>query len=90
MEKLLSISSPMEQIELLSSYLWMQIKQNAARVNVPMNDRLAMLNPSSPEVAILWANYLTNWTAWNHVRTIVAIAATASMIMAFYYWTARS
>jgi uncharacterized membrane protein len=45
--------------------------------NVPLNDALAEVEPISAEGANLWANYLTNWTFWNHVRTIAALAATA-------------
>lgn len=43
--------------------------------NVPLNDALAIAKPDSTEGANLWARYLTNWTFWNHVRTIAALAA---------------
>ena len=36
--------------------------------NVPRNDALAEVDPRSPEAAGVWARYLTEWTAWNHVR----------------------
>jgi uncharacterized membrane protein len=45
--------------------------------NIPLNDALAIAQPDSAEGATLWARYLTNWTFWNHVRTISALAATA-------------
>lgn len=45
--------------------------------NVPLNDALASVKPDSPEGATLWARYLTDWTFWNHVRTIAALAAAA-------------
>jgi uncharacterized membrane protein len=45
--------------------------------NVPLNDALAKVEPTSTEGANLWASYLTNWTLWNHVRTVTALAATA-------------
>jgi uncharacterized membrane protein len=44
--------------------------------NVPLNNALAIAQPNSPEGANLWAKYLTNWTFWNHVRTIAALIAT--------------
>jgi uncharacterized membrane protein len=50
--------------------------------NVPMNNALAAVVPSDPEGANLWANYLTSWTAWNHVRTAAALAAAALLILA--------
>ncbi len=45
--------------------------------NVPLNNALAIVKPDSPEGANLWVKYLTNWTCWNHVRTIAALAASA-------------
>ncbi|NJL38595.1 MAG: DUF1772 domain-containing protein [Leptolyngbyaceae cyanobacterium RM2_2_4] len=50
--------------------------------NVPLNDALAIANPNSPESADLWARYLTNWTVWNHVRTIAALAAATLLTIA--------
>ncbi|WP_416674400.1 anthrone oxygenase family protein [Egbenema bharatensis] len=50
--------------------------------NVPLNDALAVANPDSPEGADLWARYLTDWTFWNHVRTIAAFIAAALFTMA--------
>ncbi len=51
--------------------------------NVPLNDALAKVDPSSAEGASLWAKYLTNWTLWNHVRTIAAFGATTAFAIAF-------
>jgi uncharacterized membrane protein len=45
--------------------------------NIPRNDALARVDPTSAEGARLWANYVTSWTAWNHVRTVAALAAAA-------------
>lgn len=56
-----------------------------AAINVPMNDALAAVKPDSPEGARVWANYLTNWTFWNHVRTVAALAATAAFTLALHY-----
>ncbi|MGH3090351.1 MAG: DUF1772 domain-containing protein [Rubrobacteraceae bacterium] len=49
--------------------------------NVPLNDALAKVHPGSADAAVLWATYLTNWTAWNHARTITALAAAALLIL---------
>lgn len=46
--------------------------------NVPLNDALAKVAPSSVEGAKLWARYLSQWTVWNHVRTVGAIASAAA------------
>ncbi|MGL5834355.1 MAG: DUF1772 domain-containing protein [Waterburya sp.] len=45
--------------------------------NVPLNDALAKVEPSSAEGASLWTRYLTDWTMWNHVRTLAALLAAA-------------
>lgn len=45
--------------------------------NVPLNDALAAVKSESAEGATLWAAYLSRWTAWNHVRTLAALAAAA-------------
>jgi uncharacterized membrane protein len=50
--------------------------------NVPLNEALARVEPGSTEGASLWVSYLANWTAWNHVRTIAALAATAMLTIA--------
>lgn len=52
--------------------------------NVPMNDALASVSPASHDGAGVWAGYLTHWTAWNHVRTVASLAATASFALALY------
>lgn len=53
--------------------------------NVPLNDALAVAKPDSSEGANLWTNYLTNWTFWNHVRTIAAFVASALLAIALSY-----
>lgn len=50
--------------------------------NVPLNEALAIADPNSTDGAKLWATYLINWTLWNHVRTVAAILATASLTIA--------
>ncbi|MEM9087314.1 MAG: anthrone oxygenase family protein [Cyanobacteria bacterium P01_F01_bin.53] len=45
--------------------------------NVPLNDALAILRPTSTEGAQLWSKYLIDWTFWNHVRTAAAFLAAA-------------
>lgn len=50
--------------------------------NVPRNDALAAVDPSTADAARLWADYITSWTAWNHVRTAAALAAAAALTIA--------
>jgi len=50
--------------------------------NVPKNNALASVAPANPESASLWTDYLSKWTAWNHVRAAAALAAAASLTIA--------
>ncbi len=45
--------------------------------NVPRNNVLAAVNPASAEGARVWTNFVSTWTAWNHVRTAAALVAAA-------------
>lgn len=50
--------------------------------NVPLNNALAIAKPGSSEGANLWARYLTDWTLWNHVRTVAALVAATVLTLA--------
>jgi uncharacterized membrane protein len=50
--------------------------------NVPRNNRLASVKADSTAGKSVWTEYLSSWTAWNHVRTAASLAASASFIMA--------
>jgi uncharacterized membrane protein len=52
--------------------------------NIPLNDRLAALDPaalSAGDAAQQWQSYLTAWTAWNHVRTATGVLAAALLVV---------
>ncbi len=49
--------------------------------NVPLNNRLASADPDSSGIDALWANYLSRWTLWNHVRTAASLAAAGLFAM---------
>jgi uncharacterized membrane protein len=50
--------------------------------NVPRNNALAQVSVSDPESINVWRTYLSEWTRWNHVRTVTAIAASVSFTIA--------
>jgi uncharacterized membrane protein len=50
--------------------------------NVPRNERLAAVEPTSTEGSRLWIDYANEWTAWNHVRTAASIVAATALILA--------
>ena len=52
--------------------------------NVPLNDRLAKLDPQGAEAAGRWDEYVRKWTAWNHVRSAASLAAAATLTIALH------
>jgi uncharacterized membrane protein len=50
--------------------------------NVPLNNALAAADPASHAATSLWARFLTDWTVWNHVRTVSSTATCALFIAA--------
>jgi len=50
--------------------------------NIPLNDALAIVQPDSLEGATFWTRFLTDWTFWNHVRTIAALMASVFFVAA--------
>jgi uncharacterized membrane protein len=50
--------------------------------NVPLNDALAKVDPNSIDGMKLWATYITDWTFWNHVRALAAVAAAIAISLA--------
>ena len=50
--------------------------------NVPLNDRLARVDPNSAELQAEWQNYFRKWTLWNHVRTLASFATCTLCIYA--------
>ncbi len=50
--------------------------------HVPRNDALTLVDPTGPGAVHAWAGYLSPWTAWNHVRTVTALAGSTAFIMA--------
>jgi uncharacterized membrane protein len=50
--------------------------------NVPLNNELARLDADGPDAAAEWTRFDGRWSAWNHVRTLGSLAATAGLIAA--------
>jgi uncharacterized membrane protein len=55
-------------------------------LNVPRNDHLASLPADSDAARGYWPTYVREWTWWNHVRTVAALASAASGIAALIVW----
>ena len=50
--------------------------------HVPRNNALAATDPTASHAASVWSRYLSEWTNWNHLRTISALAAAAALTIA--------
>jgi uncharacterized membrane protein len=50
--------------------------------NVPLNNRLALLDPQAESSATIWQDYLHRWTRWNHIRTAAALLACVELMSA--------
>lgn len=58
--------------------------------NVPLNDALAAADPSNSASNALWQRYLSEWTKWNHIRTVASAAASALFVVALTSWNSNS
>jgi uncharacterized membrane protein len=47
-----------------------------------MNDALANVSGSGSEAVTLWNRYLSDWTWWNHVRTVASLASAIAFVRA--------
>ena len=50
--------------------------------NVPLNNKLKAVDPTSSQGEEVWKEYLRVWTRWNHVRTLTSTLACAFFIQA--------
>lgn len=50
--------------------------------NVPLNNRLANVEPASPAGAEVWKHYLVAWTKWNTVRTVAPSVSVVLFVLA--------
>jgi len=49
--------------------------------NIPLNNRLAALDPDAAEAEQVWQHYAKVWTRWNHIRTLASV--TASLLFTY-------
>ncbi len=56
-----------------------------AAFNVPLNNALDAVDPTTAAAAELWQTYLRNWTRYNHVRTVCSAAASALFVAAAWF-----
>jgi uncharacterized membrane protein len=66
---------------LIGSALYLVCVVVTVAYHVPHNDALALVDPRSPAAARAWAQYVSPWTAWNHVRTVTALTGATAFIL---------
>ncbi len=57
--------------------------------NVPMNKRLDAMDYSSSDAASYWKTYVTNWSFWNHIRSISSGASSVCFLVACNIWLSQ-
>lgn len=50
-------------------------------VHVPMNNELANASTTSAASPMVWADYSSTWTQWNHLRTTTSIMSLISALV---------
>lgn len=50
--------------------------------NVPLNNALMAVTPDAKDARDFWKRYRASWSMWNHIRTVSALLACASFILA--------
>jgi uncharacterized membrane protein len=66
---------------LIGSALYLVCLVLTMAYHVPHNEALALVDARSPGAARAWAQYLSPWTAWNHVRTVTALTGATAFIL---------
>ncbi len=50
--------------------------------NVPLNNGLATVDPSSGDAQSIWSAYYSGWQMWNHIRTAAGTLSLVVLIVA--------
>lgn len=72
---LLDLGDPGSPLVIAGSASYLSSIVSTAAYNVPLNDRLATVDPESAEGRQSWATYQRRWTRGNHLRAIVCSLA---------------
>ena len=57
----------------------------ATLFNVPLNGEIAPLDPSRPKSAGAMVSYISQWTLWNHVRTLASLTAFVLLLLSLRF-----
>jgi len=76
------LDEPSAAYELVGCVLYLGCVAITAIYHVPRNDLLALVDPAGTGAGDMWQHYLRGWTAWNHVRTLTAVASSVVLVLA--------
>ncbi|MEX1297323.1 MAG: anthrone oxygenase family protein [Candidatus Limnocylindrales bacterium] len=62
-------------LSIIGASLYLSSIVVTAAYNVPLNDRLAAVDPSTPVGGRTWDEYQRRWTRGNHLRVAVCVAS---------------
>lgn len=79
---LFRLDEPAGPYLLAGSVLYLAAFMITMAYHVPRNDALAALDPAAAASAPAWDTYVAAWTAWNHLRTVLCLAAAAAFTLA--------
>ena len=68
------LDEPMARLQLAGSALYLAAVVITAVYHVPRNNALGLVDAGGPNAVAAWASYAPGWIAWNHVRTLSALA----------------
>lgn len=72
------LDDPASKYKLLGAGIYLVGIVLTAAYHVPKNDALAALDPSAAATVAFWRDYVTTWTAANHIRTLSCLGAAVS------------
>jgi uncharacterized membrane protein len=78
---LFRLDQPTAVHHLAGSALYLAAFVMTMAYHVPRNNALATLDPDSAGAARTWATYVSEWTRWNHARTLLALSAAATLTL---------
>ena len=76
---LLTLDGPASMYQLVGCTLYVIGLLVTIVYHVPRNEALAGLDPHASDAGGHWRRYVADWTAWNHLRTALSVAAAATL-----------
>lgn len=80
---LLHLAEPGALCALLAAAIYIAGCLGVTRLlNIPLNDALVAAGASGGDASALWADYLSRWTLYNHIRSVATLVSTVLFVLA--------